>query len=176
MARVDETPTPLRTPRLTLRRFTPQDAPFILELVNDPSFIRYIGDKGVRNLDDARRYLADGPLASYARCGFGLLGVEPRDGGGLIGMCGLLKRDTLDDVDVGYAFLPDFRSRGYAVEAVSAVLDDGHVRCGLARVVAITTPDNAASIRVLERAGFQFERAIRLRPDAEALNLYGRAL
>jgi RimJ/RimL family protein N-acetyltransferase len=166
----------IETDRLWLRRFTLDDAEFIMHLVNEPSFLRYIGDKGVRNPEDARRYLRDGPLASYDRFGFGLLLVTPKAGGEPIGMCGLLKRDALEDADIGYAFLPAAWSRGYASEAAEAVLAHGQRAFGLSRVVAIATPDNAASIRVLTRLGFQFERAIRMVPGAAELSLYGRAL
>jgi RimJ/RimL family protein N-acetyltransferase len=166
----------LGTTRLTLRRFTLTDAAFIVELLNDPAFIRYIGDKGVRTPEDAQRYLLDGPLASYDRFGFGLFLVATKDDGQPVGMCGLLKRDTLDDVDIGYAFLPAFRRMGYAVEAGEAVLRYGRQAHGLSRVVAITTPDNDVSIHVLTRLGFRFERPIRLGTATEDLSLYGRAL
>jgi [ribosomal protein S5]-alanine N-acetyltransferase len=166
----------IETERLLLRRFTLDDAEFVMRLVNEPSFLRYIGDKGVGNLEDARRYLRDGPLASYDRFGFGLLLVTTKAGGEPIGMCGLLKRDTLEDADIGYAFLPAAWSRGYATEAGEAVLAHGQRAFGLARVVAITTPDNAASIRVLTRLGFRFERPIRLGSATEDLSLYGRTL
>jgi RimJ/RimL family protein N-acetyltransferase len=157
LARVRHLADPLiETPRLRLRRFTPDDAAFILALVNDPAWRRHIGDKGVRNLDDARRYLADGPLASYQRFGFGLLRVELAATGEPIGMCGVLKRVTLPDPDVGFAFLPAFRGHGYAREALAAVLADARGRLGLPRVLAITSPDNARSITVLEKAGFRF--------------------
>jgi RimJ/RimL family protein N-acetyltransferase len=168
-------PPPIATPRLVLRPFVPDDAAFVLQLLNEPSFIRYIGDRGVRDAEGARQYLANGPLASYARFGFGLLLVATRDTGKPAGMCGLLKRDTLADVDLGYAFLPAFWSRGYAREAAAAVLAHGRDTLGLSRVVAITTPDNAASIRVLTHLGFQFERLIRLGAADEELSLYGRA-
>src|SRR5688572_1209184 len=99
----------LETDRLVLRRLTLDDAEFILRLVNDPSWLRFIGDKNVHSLDDARRYLREGPLDMYERYGFGMYRVEEREGGKPAGMCGLIKRDTLPDVDVGYAFLPEFQ-------------------------------------------------------------------
>ena len=111
----------LETERLVLRRFTLDDAEFIFRLVNDPSWLRFIGDKNVHNLDDARRYLREGPLDMYQRFGFGMFRVEERASGLPTGMCGLIKRDTLPDVDVGYAFLPEFRGKGYAFEAANAV-------------------------------------------------------
>ena len=164
------------TKRLALHRFTLDDAPFAFELVNDPAFLRYIGDRGVRTMDDARAYLSNGPLASYERHGFGLFKVVRLATGEPVGMCGLLKRDTLDDVDVGYAFLPAFWSHGYAIEAVAGTLDYARKTQQLTRVVAIVQPDNAASIRVLERAGFAFERTIQMSSDAKPLQLFARKL
>jgi RimJ/RimL family protein N-acetyltransferase len=154
----------LETDRLILRRFTLNDAEFIFRLVNDPSWLRFIGDKNVQDLDGARRYLREGPLDMYERYGFGMYRVEERDSGTPTGMCGLIKRDTLPDVDVGYAFLPEFRGKGYAYEAASAVLDHGHRVFGLQRILAIVSPDNATSIRVLEKAGMKLDCELELRP------------
>jgi RimJ/RimL family protein N-acetyltransferase len=164
------------TDRLVLRRLTLEDADFIFSLVNDASFIRYIGDKGVRTLDDARKYLGEGPIASYARHGFGLWLVSRKADGAPMGICGLLKRDTLDDVDVGYALLPAYWSCGYASEAAAASVEYGRRYVGLRRIVAITQADNAASIKVLEKLGLRFERSLRLSPDAAEVQLYGRSL
>ena len=150
----------LETERLVLRWVTIDDAPFILELLNEPSFLEFIGDKGVRNLDDARNYILTGPVASYQRFGFGLYLVVLKPDATPIGMCGLLKRDTLPDVDVGYAFRPDFWSRGFAFEAAAAVLAHGREAFGLARIVAITSPDNAASKALLLKLGLRFEAAL----------------
>ena len=166
----------LSTERLALYRFNLDDAAFAMALVNDPSFIQYIGDKGVRTLDDAREYLRKGPLASYERHGFGLFKVLRRADAEPVGMCGLLKRDTLDDVDLGYAFLPAFWSNGYALESVAGVLDYGRRQHQLTRVVAIVQTDNLPSIRVLERSRFAFERSIQLDLDAKPLHLFGRDL
>lgn len=163
----------LETDRLVLRRFTLDDAEFIFRLVNDPSWLRFIGDKNVRNLDDARRYLREGPLDMYQRYGFGMYRVEEREKGTPAGMCGLIKRDTLLDVDVGYAFLPEFRGKGYAYEAAAAVLTHGNRQFGLRRIVAITTPSNDASIRVLEKAGMKFERLLELTPG-DPVSLFAR--
>lgn len=162
----------LETARLVLRRLCDDDAPFIVELLNQPSFLRYIGDKGVRTVQDACRYLQDGPLASYARHGFGLYLVELKEGGQPIGICGLLKRDYLPDADVGFAFLPRFWSKGYALESAAAVLAQGRARSGLRRVLAITSPDNVASIGLLARLGFRFERATRPSEDEAPVNVY----
>ncbi len=152
----------LKTSRLTLRQLTLDDAPFILELLNDPSFLRFIGDRGVRNLDDARKYLQNGPLESYTRNGFGLYLTQLKDGDIPIGMCGLIKREGLDAPDIGYAFLPPYWGKGYATEAADAVMAYGRTRLGLDRIVAITTPDNDASIRVLEKISLRFEKMITL--------------
>ena len=113
--------TVLETERLVLRRLCSDDAEFILELLNQPSFLRYIGDKGVRNAEDAVQYIQTGPQASYERFGFGLYLVELKETGVSIGMCGLLKRDSLPDVDVGFAFLSDYWLQGYAFESAAAV-------------------------------------------------------
>jgi RimJ/RimL family protein N-acetyltransferase len=162
----------LETERLSLRQLTTDDTAFIVDLLNQPSFIRNIGDRGVRNPDDAVRYLENGPLASYQKNGFGLYGVVLKDTGALIGMCGLIRRDGLDAVDIGYAFLPPYWSKGYAYEAASAVMADGLNRLGLKRIVAIVSPDNQGSIRVLEKLGLRFERMIRLPDDTEDIKLF----
>jgi RimJ/RimL family protein N-acetyltransferase len=159
-------PVVLETARLTLRRLTPEDAGFIFGLLNEPSFLRFIGDKGVRNLDDARDYLMKGPIASYEQFGFGLYLVQLKDGEVPIGMCGLLKRATLDDVDVGFAFLPQFWSRGYAFESASAVIAYGKRVFGLKRIVGLVKPGNSGSVRVLEKMGLNFERMVRLADNA----------
>ncbi len=165
--------TVVETDRLVLRRLSPDDAQFILELLNQPSFLRFIGDKGVRTREDAVRYLEDGPLASYARFGFGLYRVELKDTGTPIGMCGLLKRDTLPDADIGFAFLPDYWSAGYAFEAADAVMNYGK-RLGLGRIVAITSLDNDASIKLLGKIGMKFEGIIKLADDQAEVKLFGK--
>jgi len=167
---------PIQTPRLALRELVDDDAAFILELVNDPSWLRYIGDKGVRDLDGARAYIANGPQASYARFGFGLWRVDLKDTGTPIGLCGLLKRDTLDDVDIGYAFLPRFVGKGYAFEAAEATWRHARETLRLPRLVAIVSPDNAASIKLLEKLGLRFETALKMKDDGSDTALYGCAL
>jgi ribosomal-protein-alanine N-acetyltransferase len=151
----------LETERLTLRHATTADDRFIFELVNDPAFIRNIGDRGVRTLADAERYVLDGPIASYEKFGFGMYVVEVRDSGTPIGLCGFVKRDWLPDVDIGFAFLPQYRSQGYARESASAVRRYGHEVLGLTRIVAIVSPENADSIRLLEKIGLRFEGMVR---------------
>jgi RimJ/RimL family protein N-acetyltransferase len=164
----------LETGRLTLRRMDLGDAGFILGLLNEPSFLLHIGDKGVRTEDDARRYIAEGPLASYARFGFGLRIVERKDGGEPIGICGLLKREWLEDVDLGFALPPRFWGAGYAFEAASAVLAHARERLGLRRIVAITSLDNEPSIRLLARLAFRFERVARFTAEGPELRLFAR--
>lgn len=154
------------TTRLIVRKLTPGDAPLILRVFNDPTFVRFVGDKHVRTLDEAREYIRTVPMASYARHGFGHYVVELRETHEPIGICSLVKRDWLDDVDLGFAFLPAFRRRGYATEAATAVLDHARSAFGLDRLVAIASPANAASIAVLQRLGFRWERTL-TPPDEE---------
>jgi len=162
----------LETERLILRRLAIGDDEFILELLNEPSFMRNIGDRGVRTSADARRYISDGPVASYERFGFGLYLVELKKTQSSIGICGLLKRESLPDVDIGFAFLPRYWSRGYASESAAAVMTYAREVLGLKRVVAITDPDNEGSIRVLQRLGLKFDRMIKLSEDDIELKLF----
>ncbi len=162
----------LRTRRLTLRWLTGDDAPFILELLNEPSFIRHIADKHVRTVAQAEAYIRDGPGLSYVSNGFGLYLVEITADRVPIGICGLVRRDTLEDVDVGFAFLPAYWSRGYAVESAAAVMDYARNALGIDRVVAITNPDNHASIRLLERIGLRFEQMVQMPGQPEPICLY----
>lgn len=160
------------TERLTLDRFTLDDAAFIVELLTDPDWLRYIGDRGVRTIDDARGYLENGPLASYAAHGFGLYRVTLRESGVPIGMCGLLTRDTLPGVEIGFAFLPAYRSQGMAYEAAAATVAYARDTLGMGRIQAIVTPGNAGSIRVLQKLGMQQERIVRLQAGGDALCLF----
>jgi RimJ/RimL family protein N-acetyltransferase len=164
--------TVLETERLWLRPMSVDDAEFILALLNEPSFLRYIGDKQVRNLEDARQYILNGPVASYERHGLGLLLVEMKGSQMPIGMCGLLKRDELPEPDIGFALMPDFWNKGLAFEAAAAVLQDARDRLKLERLLAITSLDNDASIKLLERLGFKFDRITRLAPDREEIRLF----
>lgn len=162
----------IETERLILRQLTLDDAEFILRLLNEPSFLRFIGDKGVRNLDDARQYILDGPVASYERNGFGLYLVELKEEGLPIGISGLVKRDTLPDADIGFAFLPAYWSKGYAVESASAVMTYAREVLGLNRILAITSPDNEVSGKLLGKIGLRFERMIRLSEDGPEVKLF----
>lgn len=162
----------LETGRLTLRHLCMEDAAFILRLLNDPGWLRFIGDRGVRTLADARKYIVDGPVAMYARCGFGLYLTERTADAAPLGMCGLIKRDGLDDVDIGFAFLPEFSGLGYAQEAAAAVMAYGKNTIGLKRIVGIASHDNERSIKLLEKIGLRFERAMRLPKDDEEISLF----
>lgn len=166
----------IETQRLVLRQLTPDDAAFLFRLLNEPSFLRYIGDRGVRSLEDARNYILKGPMESYRRYGFGLLLTQLKSDGTAIGMCGLVKRIALTDVDLGFAFLPQFWSQGYAVEAATALLDHAKEEVGLKRLVAITSLDNGGSMRLLGKLGFAFERRITLVGDDQELNLFALRL
>jgi RimJ/RimL family protein N-acetyltransferase len=163
----------LATDRLSIRRLSVDDAEFMLRLLNEPSFLKNIGDKGVRTVEEARSYILDCPIASYEKLGFGMWLVEMKESGAPIGICGLLKRDALEDVDIGYALLPEFWSRGYAFEAAAAVLSYARDTLGLTRVVAITNVDNRSSIRLLEKLGFTYEKMVRLSAGAPEINLFG---
>jgi RimJ/RimL family protein N-acetyltransferase len=164
--------TVLDTQRLSLRELTPDDAQFILKLLNEPSFLRYIGDNKVRNLEDARNYISNGPVASYERNGFGLYLVELKKPHTPIGICGFLKREELPEPDIGFAFLPEFWSKGFAFEAAAALLQDGRERLELQRILAITSLDNDASIKLLQRLGFSFDRVITLTAGSEPVKLF----
>lgn len=162
----------LETTRLALRHLTAADSPFILELVTDPDWLRFIGDRGVRTVEDARGYIESGPMKLYERLGFGLYLVELRGDGTPLGLCGLIKRDSLEDVDIGFAFLPAFRGRGYALEAAIGVRDYAFEVLGLERLVAITAPENDKSASLLEHLGFAYERTMPWGTGGEVSRLY----
>ena len=152
----------LATERLQLRHLNPGDAAFMLELLNEPSYIRHIGDKGVRTLADAGDFIQQKIAASYRENGFGLYLVELQPAAERLGICGLVKRDGLQDIDIGFAFLQRFWSKGYAYEAASAVMDYARATVGLTRIVAIAAPDNWSSIALLEKLGLRFEKTVLL--------------
>ena len=162
----------IETERLNLREMSAADAGVVLEILNDPGFIRFVGDRGVRTTEDAARYIDERFVESYRQHGFGLWLVEAKDEGVPVGICGLLKRKELNVVEVGYAFLPLFRSRGYAFEAASAALWHARDVLGLPRLYAVVNPDNAVSIRVLEKLGMRFERAVRLLSEESDIKLF----
>jgi RimJ/RimL family protein N-acetyltransferase len=144
----------------------------MLGLLNEPSFIRNIGDRGVRTIEDARGYIARGPMASYSRFGFGLYLVELKGPPTAIGICGILKRDELPQPDIGFAFLPAYWSQGYALESAAAVRDYARAALGLPRLLAIVSPTNESSIRLLEKLGFSYTSLTRVGPEAHDVKLY----
>ena len=165
----------LETARLALRWLESDDAAFMLQLLNEPSWLRYIGDKGVRTVEDARHYIENGPVAMYRRLGFGLYLVELKESGEPIGICGLIKRESLEDVDLGFAFLPTFWGKGFAFESAAAVMGYGRRAFGMSRLLAVTSPDNHASVALLEKLGFRFERLARLTADAAEVEVFAFA-
>ncbi len=162
----------LETERLLLREFDTGDAEFIVELLNSPGWLKFIGNKNVHTKNDARNYLENGPMKSYRENGFGLSMVELKFIGVPIGMCGLIKRETLDDVDIGFAMLPGFSGKGYGYEIAAATLNLGKNKFGLKRVVAITVENNDASIGLLNKLGLKYQKMIGLPNDAEDLMLF----
>lgn len=161
----------IETSRLGLRWVEPTDAAFIMRLLNEPGWLKFIGDKGIRTMDDALNYIENGPRAMYEREGFGLFLVELKDDHIPIGLCGLIKRDGLEDVDIGFAFLKEYQSRGYAFEAASATMDLAKER-GMERIVAITTKDNHSSSKLLEKLDMKLEGYVILPNDTEELKKY----
>lgn len=166
----------IETPRLWLREFTEEDAAFVLQLLNEPSFIEFIGDRGVRTPEDARRYLREGPMASYHANGHGLLRVDLKPDCRPIGLCGLVKRDTLPDPDIGFALLPEFWNRGYVTEAASAAMAHGRRSLGLQTILGITSPHNVRSIAVLGKLGLSFIEEKPLGDKPQPLRIFAAAL
>jgi RimJ/RimL family protein N-acetyltransferase len=162
----------LETGRLILREIVETDAEFIFDLVNQPSFIKYIGDRNVKTLENAREFIETRYRKSYLENGFGLYLVELKESRTPVGICGFVRRDTLPDADIGFAFLPQFERKGYAFESASAVMNYGREKLNLTRVLAITTQDNFSSVKLLEKLGFKFERLIKMPHDAEELKLF----
>ena len=152
----------LETHRLSLRHLSEEDAEFILELLNEPAFLQNIGDKAVRNAADASRYIQTGPLASYQQFGFGLYLVASKETGAPMGICGLLRRESMEDIEIGFAFLQRFWANGYAYESAAAVMEYGRTALGLKRITATTAPGNRGCIRLLEKLGMHFDRMIQM--------------
>jgi ribosomal-protein-alanine N-acetyltransferase len=163
----------LKTPRLLLRRLTSDDSAFMVELMNEPPYIDNIGDRGVRTVADAMRYIEEKYQASYARHGFGLYLVELPETAEPMGICGLVKRDSLDRPDLGFAFLQRFWSRGYATEAAAAILGHAREQLGQPHLYGLVSARNARSIRLLEHLGFAFIRSSASPGQAVESSLYG---
>lgn len=164
----------LTTKRLTLRQARLDDAAFIHRLLNEPSWLKFIGDRGVRTVEDARAYIAARFIAVYERLGFGFFIVERKELPGPMGIAGLVKRDGLEDVDLGFAFLPEYWGEGFALESATGVMQFARDDLKLKRIVAISAAGNESAGRLLERVGFHFERMIRLSPAAEEIRLFVR--
>jgi len=164
----------LETDRLVLRRLTVDDSSFILRLLNEPFFLQHVGDRGVRNLADAKQYILSGPIAGYDRHGFGLLLVELKQDGRPIGVCGLRRRDELDDAELTFAFVRESWFMGYGFESTSAVLAHARDTLHLRRVVAVTSPDNVASINLLVKLGFYFDRMVQMPGDRREVKRFAR--
>lgn len=162
----------IETERLILCHLSETDAPFIFELLNTPEWIQFIGDRGIKTMDDAKLYIQNGPVKSYSRFGFGLFLVKLKADQTPVGMCGLIKRDSLEDVDIGFAFLAPYTGKGYAFEAATATLNYATTVLKLQRVVAITNEDNVQSIRLLEKIGLRFEKKIKFESEMEPLLLF----
>ncbi|AIY42312.1 Acetyltransferase [Collimonas arenae] len=162
----------LETERLILRTLNGDDAEFYLRLINQPAWLQFIGDRGIRTVEAARAAILSGPMTAQEKYGFSFYMTELKEDGQPMGICGLIKRETLDDVDIGYAFMPEFWGKGYALEAASAVLEYANRVCGLQRVVAITSPDNYSSIRLLEKMGLKFEKMLKLKNDDSDTKLF----
>jgi ribosomal-protein-alanine N-acetyltransferase len=150
------------TARLHIKQLTVYDAPFVFTLLNTPTWIQFIGDRGIKNIDEARNYLLNGPIASYKRLGFGLYLVCLKEGDIPIGMSGLIKREGLDDVDVGFALHPDYTGKGYAYEATAAVMTHAREVLRLPTIVAITTEENEHSIALLQKIGLRYKKMVTL--------------
>ncbi len=166
----------VETERLILRKFTLQDAPFVLNLVNTPTWLRFIGDRNVHSIEDAERYLLNGSLKSYQEHGFGFYAVLTKESFQPVGMCGLVKRDSLKDVDIGFAFLPDSAGKGYGFEAATATMSLAKNTLKLKRIIAIVDPENEISIGLIKKIGLTYERMLQLSPDDIELMLWGKSL
>ncbi len=176
MARDSNQFTILETERLYLRRLVRDDAEFILHLLNEPSWLEFIGDKNVSNLNDAKKYIELSAITMYQQFGFGLFLVANKDNDIPIGLCGLMKRDNLEHADLGYAFLPEFWQQGFAIEAVNSVLNYAQYEHHLSKLLAITKSSNKASIKLLNKVNFQFDRNLKLLDDEENLHIYELSL
>ncbi|HKX84839.1 MAG TPA: GNAT family N-acetyltransferase [Pyrinomonadaceae bacterium] len=162
----------LETERLIIRELTVDDAEFVLDLLNQPSFLKYIGDRGVRDVEQSRAFIESRYRQSYRDNGYGLYAVELKGDGTPIGMCGFVRRDSLPGPDIGFAFLPQYEKKGYGFESADAVMEYGRKTLRFDRVLAITSQDNEASGRLLEKIGFHFDGPIQLTGDNEVLKLF----
>jgi RimJ/RimL family protein N-acetyltransferase len=166
----------VETERLILRQFNVDDAEFIYKLLNSPGWLKYIGDRNVKSVDDAEAYLSNGPIKSYQTNGYGLSMVSLKEDGTCIGACGLLKRDFLDHPDIGFAFLSEYMNMGFGFESAKATLDYAKKDLKINQVFAFTVPHNIASIRLLEKLGFHFEKKFTMPEEVEELLLFNNEM
>ncbi len=165
------------TDRLLVEKFTLKDASFFKELVNTPHWLKYIGDRDIKTINDAKAYIKKTHLKSYETTGFGFYKLLLKEENNKpIGSCGLVKREGLDDVDIGFAFLPEYEGKGLAYESSSAILEIAKEEFGLERIVAITLPTNSNSIKLLEKLGFAYEKRVKPFEDGEELLLFAKTL
>ena len=164
----------IETDRLILRKFISDDFPLIYKLLNSPGWLKYIGQRGIKGEDDARGYIENLIIPGYEKHGFGFYLMLRKDDGTHMGMCGLVKRDTLDDIDIGFAILPEYEGKGYTTEAAIATMEFAKNEIGLKKIAAITVPYNTGSIRILEKLGMKLEKMINIPNDPEELMLYVR--
>lgn len=162
----------LETERLLLRQFIITDTKFIVDLVNSPGWLEFIGDRNIKTEESAKEYLENGPLKSYGINGFGLYLVEMKTGRIPIGMCGIIKRDYLEHPDIGFAFLPEFTGKGFAYEIADATMDFARKTLKLTDILAITISGNKRSIKLLEKIGLKFSKTINDPNSNEQLLLY----
>ena len=166
----------LETDRLVLTRLTLEDAPLMLSVWNDPAFIRYVGDRGIRTLAEARSALRDGALKLYADYGYGPYRMCRKTDGDSVGICGLFRRDGLEDTDIGFSTLPHYCGQGFGYEAACAVIEHARVDARLSRLTALVSPENAASVRLIEKLGLIFEKMIRMPGEDSDVCLYAMQL
>ena len=164
--------TILETARLVLREFTLDDTNFIIELVNTPGWIKFIGDRNIRTEEQAKLYLQNGPLKSYDQNGFGLSMVELKNEKIPIGMCGIIRRDNLANPDIGFAFLPEYTGKGFAFEIANATMKYAKDILKLPVIFAITVSHNSSSIKLLKKIGLKFIQPIHFPDNPEELMLY----
>lgn len=160
------------TDRLKLRPFNLNDSLFIIQLLNSPGWLEFIGDRNVKTEEQAKNYLIKGPILSYRQNGFGLSMVELKTDTIPIGMCGILKRESLENPDIGFAFLPEFTGQGYAYEITKATLTYASVNLNMPVVWAITVSANASSIKLLEKIGMRYKNKFSFPNEKEELLLY----
>ncbi|MEY4539140.1 MAG: hypothetical protein RLZZ306_897 [Bacteroidota bacterium] len=163
----------IETQRLIIRKFTVDDAVFMLELLNTPDWLRFIGDRNIRTLEQAEQYLLNGYMKSYKDYGFGFYVVIIKETQELIGICGIVKREGLEDVDIGFAFFQQFMGKGYGYESATAVLNYALNDLKIKRIVAIVDPENVVSIALIKKIGLQFEKMIQVSPKDIELMLFG---